>query len=101
VEAARARQGERYAEDSWRLNGQAPGPVLRERWPLTKAGQQAVDDQLYDGRLSRRGATRVHRLAWTVADLRGLDRPGLDEVDTALRLRTGDPLLLSMLERVG
>lgn len=101
VEAARARQAERYAADSWRLNGHAPGPVLRDQWPLTKAGQQAVDDQLYDGRLSRRGATRVHRLAWTVADLRRLDRPGLDEVDTALRLRTGDPLLLAMLERVG
>jgi len=101
VEVARARQAERYAAESWRLNGHAPGPVLRERWPLTRSGQQAVDDQLYDGRLSRRGATRVHRLAWTVADLRGLDRPGLDEVDTALRLRTGDPLLLSMLERVG
>ncbi|MDI6909079.1 YifB family Mg chelatase-like AAA ATPase [Nocardioides sp.] len=101
VEAARARQAERYAEESWRLNGHAPGPVLRDRWPLTKGGQRLVDDQLYSGRLSRRGATRVHRLAWTVADLRHLDRPGLDEVDTALRLRTGDPLLLSMLERVG
>jgi magnesium chelatase family protein len=100
VVAARARQADRYAEESWRLNGHAPGPVLRERWPLTKAGQQAVDDQLYVGRLSRRGATRVHRLAWTVADLRGLDHPGLDEVDTALRLRTGEPLLLTMLERV-
>jgi magnesium chelatase family protein len=37
------------------------------------------------------------RLAWTVADLAsvrlGLDiRPGVDEVDTALRLRAGDPL---------
>jgi magnesium chelatase family protein len=101
VEAARARQAERYADESWRLNGQAPGPVLRERWPLTKVGQQAVDRQLYEGKLSRRGATRVHRLAWTVADLRGLERPGLDEVDTALRLRTGEPLLLSMLERAG
>lgn len=101
VAAARARQAARYAEESWRLNGHAPGPVLRERWPLTKAGQKAVDDQLYGGRLSRRGATRVHRLAWTVADLRRLDRPGLDEVDTALRLRAGEPLLLSMLERVG
>ena len=101
VEAARARQAERYAEDSWRLNAHAPGPVLRERWPLTKAGQQAVDAQLYDGKLSRRGATRVHRVAWTVADLRGLERPGPDEVDTALRLRTGEPLLLSMLERAG
>lgn len=101
VVAARARQADRYAEESWRLNGHAPGPVLRERWPLTKAGQKAVDDHLYEGRLSRRGATRVHRLAWTVADLRRVDRPGLDEVDTALRLRTGDPLLLTMLERVG
>jgi magnesium chelatase family protein len=36
-----------------------------------------------------------------VTDLRALDRPGLDEVDTALRLRTGEPLLLSMLERAG
>ncbi|WP_028636129.1 YifB family Mg chelatase-like AAA ATPase [Nocardioides sp. URHA0032] len=101
VEAARGRQAERYAEESWRLNGHAPGPVLRERWPLTKAGQQAVDNQLYDGKLSRRGATRAHRLAWTVADLRGLERPGIDEVETALRLRTGEPLLLSMLERTG
>jgi magnesium chelatase family protein len=35
----------------------------------------------------------VHRLAWTVADLRGVDRPGLDELEVALRLRRGDPLL--------
>lgn len=101
VEAARARQGERYAEESWRLNGQAPGPVLRDRWPLTKEGQACVDDELYKGRLSRRGATRVHRLAWTVTDLRGHDRPGLEEVATALRLRTGEPLLLRMLGRAG
>ncbi len=59
----------------------------------TGPGSAWSTTQLYDGRLSRRGATRVHRLAWTVADLRRLDRPGLDEVDTALRLRTGDPLL--------
>ncbi|MFC7496154.1 MULTISPECIES: YifB family Mg chelatase-like AAA ATPase [unclassified Nocardioides] len=100
VTAARQRQAERYADESWRLNGHAPGPVLRERWPLTKDGQRAVDDQLYAGRLSRRGATRVHRLSWTIADLRRLDRPGLEEVETALRLRTGEPLLLQMLERV-
>ena len=101
VEAARARQAARYAEESWRLNGQAPGPVLRDRWPLRKEGQAEIDDQLYKGRLSRRGATRVHRLAWTVADLRGVEHPGLEEVATALRLRTGEPLLLRMLERAG
>jgi magnesium chelatase family protein len=41
----------------------------------------------------------VHRLAWTVADLRGVDQPGVDEVDVALRLRRGDPLLVESLRR--
>jgi magnesium chelatase family protein len=100
VAAARDRQAERYRDASWRLNGHAPGPVLRERWPLSEAGQATVDELVYDGRLSRRGATRVHRLAWTVADLRRVDAPGEAEVAIALRLRTGEPLGLGMLERV-
>jgi magnesium chelatase family protein len=33
-----------------------------------------------------------------VADLRGVAEPGVPEVDTALRLRTGEPLLLSAME---
>ena len=101
VGLARDRQHRRYRDESWRLNGHAPGPVLRERWPLTEDAQRSVDDEMYAGRLSRRGATRVHRLAWTIADLRCVDRPGRDEVDVALRLRKGEPLMLSTLERVG
>ena len=99
VEAARLRQAERYAGTSWRLNGQAPGPMLREHWPLERAGQSLVDDAAYTGRLTQRGAARVHRVAWTVADLCGLRQPGVAEVQTALHLRTGEPLLLSALER--
>ncbi len=99
VAAARVRQAERYAGESWGLNGHAPGPVLRDRWPLSEEGQRLVDDKVYTGTLSRRGATRVHRLAWTIADLRRADRPGVDEVTVALLLRTGDPLLLDMIER--
>ena len=99
VERARLRQAERYAGRSWRLNAQAPGPVLREEWPLTEQAQFRLDDEIYAGRLTRRGATRVHRLAWTVADLLGLESPGAAEFDTALRLRTGEPLLLATLER--
>ncbi len=97
VERARVRQEARYADRSWRLNGQAPGPLLRELWPLPDDGQRLVDDRIYAGQLSRRGATRVHRLAWTIADLRGTDRPDPVDVDTALRLRTGEPLLLATL----
>ncbi len=99
VERARERQVVRYDGCSWRLNGQAPGPVLRERWPLLDEAQHCVDSELYAGRLSRRGAARVHRLAWTVADLREVARPGVEEVDVALRLRAGEPLMLATLDR--
>ncbi len=99
VEAARDRQTARYAGSPWRVNGHVPGPVLRERWPLTDAAQRLVDDEVYAGRLSRRGATRVHRVAWTLVDLAGRSRPGAAEVDAALRLRTGDALLVDSLPR--
>jgi magnesium chelatase family protein len=99
VERARERQAARYAGESWRLNSQAPGPLLRERWPLPDEARRLVDDHVYAGRLTQRGATRVHRLAWTVADLQGVDPPGHEQVDAAVRLRTGEPLLLATLER--
>jgi magnesium chelatase family protein len=102
VTAARERQRRRYADTPWRLNAEVPGPVLRQRWPLVEKAGVALDAQVYAGRLTRRGATRVHRLAWTVADLRGADLPGPDELDTALRLRDGQPLRLDLLaERAG
>jgi magnesium chelatase family protein len=97
VTAARERQAERYAGTAWRLNSDVPGPALRERWPLSPEAQQEVDRWLYTGRLTHRGATRVHRLAWSVADLAGQDQPGRREVEIALQLRTGEPLPLSAL----
>lgn len=99
VELARLRQEDRYRDCGWRLNSQAPSPALTEHWPLLEPGQRAVDDAVYHGRLSRRGAARVHRLAWTVSDLTGVERPGLAEVEVALRLRTGEPMLLATLGR--
>jgi magnesium chelatase family protein len=99
VEAARRRQAERYADAEWRLNAQAPGPLLEACWPLTDEARALVEDEVYAGRLTRRGATRVHRVAWTVADLDRRPRPGVAEVDVALRLRTGDALLLRTLDR--
>jgi magnesium chelatase family protein len=99
VEAARERQARRYAGTGWRLNSHAPGPVLAAEWPLPDPARRLVDDAVYDGKLSQRGAARVHRLAWTLADLGGLDRPGVPEVEVALLLRTGEPLPLTALER--
>ncbi len=97
VTAARQRQGVRYAGMPWRLNVHAPGPLLREQWPLTDSAMRRLDEEVYSGKLTRRGAVRVHRVAWSVADLAGLDRPGIEELDVALRLRRADPLLLRQL----
>ncbi len=97
VAAARGRQHERFAGCSWRLNSQIPSPRLKDAWPISSDAQRLIDRETYRGRLSARGAVRVARIAWTVADLASvrleLDvRPGVDEVDTALRLRAGEPL---------
>lgn len=99
VTSARLKQAERYVATPWRLNADVPGPVLRERWPLIEAADRQLTEQVYAGRLTRRGATRVHRLSWTVADLIGDGPPGMRELDVALRLRSGEPLSAATLER--
>ncbi len=105
IDLARRLQAIRYADRSWRLNAHAPGQVLRELWPLSPDGQRVVDDAVFKGRLTRRGAVRVHRVAWTVADLASVRAgvnlaPGADEVDVALRLRLGTPLLSRTVQAV-
>jgi magnesium chelatase family protein len=100
VEEARARTAARLRGTPWRVNADVPGPALSTRWPLTTTGQALLDGALTRGRLTRRGATRVHRMAWTLADLDPAllgdagERPGPDAqaVDLAIRLRTGAPV---------
>lgn len=99
VTRARERQRERYAGTPWRLNADVPGPELSQRWPLEAQAQRDLERWLYDGRLTHRGATRVQRLAWSVADANEVDRPGAREVDAAVRLRLGQPLPLSALRQ--
>lgn len=104
VTGARERQDRRFADDPWRLNAHAPATALNERWPLGPDASRLVEDAVYAGRLTRRGAVRVHRLALTVADLAapaGADDgpPGAEDVAVALRLRSGQPLLVETLSR--
>lgn len=99
VTRARSRQRTRYGWGGWQLNAFVPGPVLRERWPLLPEAAALLEDAVRDGRLTRRGATRVHRVAWSLADLAERDRPGPEELAVALRLRLGEPLPLAVLER--
>jgi magnesium chelatase family protein len=99
VAAARERQLVRYAEREWRLNSQVPSAVLAREWPLPDAGAVRLDQEVLAGKLSRRGAVRVHRVAWTVADLGARDRPTASDVDTAFRLRQGEALLQASVVR--
>jgi magnesium chelatase family protein len=103
VTAARDLQRRRFDGRSWRLNAQIPSQLLKKEWAVTPEAQRIVDTETYDGRLSARGAVRVLRLAWTVADLRSVRTgrdiaPGLAEVSAALRLRNGDPLDLRTID---
>lgn len=91
VTEARLRQARRYRDRPWQLNASVPGPVLAQDWPLEPAGQRLVEVELTAGRLSRRGLVRVQRLAWTVADLAGVARPGAPEAEIAILLRSSDP----------
>src|SRR5918994_6396262 len=60
VAAARSRQAARYAGLGFALNSAVPGPVLAERWPLPAEGERLLDAAMSEGRLTRRGVTRVH-----------------------------------------
>lgn len=100
VTLARERQADRYAERPWRLNGQAPGAALARDFPLEDEGRRLLQGLVVGGSLTQRGAVRVHRLAWTIADLTGVVTPGVEEVEIAVSLRRGDPLPSRALRRV-
>ncbi|VTR77072.1 YifB family Mg chelatase-like AAA ATPase [Cellulomonas hominis] len=88
VAAARAAQAARWAGTPWRVNADVPGRVLRERLRATPGLLRPVDVAVDEGRLTLRGADRVLRLAWTVADLAGRAAPDGNDIGTGVALRT-------------
>lgn len=89
VLAARDRAAARLADTPWRTNAEVPGHELRTRWQLALGALADAERDLERGLLTARGLDRVLRVAWTIADLAGRDRPARTEVRTALALRTG------------
>lgn len=87
VLAARDRSRHRLAGTPWRTNAELPGRELRDRWAPDPGARRSAERALERGQLSARGLDRVLRVAWTLADLAGRDRPGSAEVDGALFLR--------------
>jgi magnesium chelatase family protein len=87
VELARQRSRERFRGTPWTTNAEVPGPELRKHWPVPRGAMPSLERALHAGRITARGMDRVFRVSWTLADLRGIDTPGRDEVDEALNLR--------------
>ena len=90
VAAARRRTVDRWGTEGWRLNAHVPGAALRgPRWRLEPRDRAPLDRALERGALTMRGYDRVLRVAWSVADLEGDDRPLAEHVGRALFLRKG------------
>ncbi len=90
VADARQRQRHRFDVETWSLNAAIPASLLRSGYAPALAGVQLIDRTVSTGRLSARGADRVLRLAWSVADLAGADRPSADHCALALALLLDD-----------
>jgi len=89
VLAARDRAASRLAGTPWRTNAEIPGAELRKHFFLRDATATAVQQAVDAGQVSVRGADRVIKVAWTLADLAGKPRPTGEEVSEALALRLG------------
>ncbi|MEV6164430.1 YifB family Mg chelatase-like AAA ATPase [Streptomyces sp. NPDC052052] len=91
VREARARAAERLAGTAWSTNSEVPGHELRTRLVPAPGALAEAERDMERGLLTARGLDRVLRVAWTVADLRGADRPDASDIAVALELRTGIP----------
>ncbi|MCB5169866.1 YifB family Mg chelatase-like AAA ATPase [Streptomyces bambusae] len=89
VRAARERTAARLAGTPWTTNAEVPGHELRTRWQAATGALAQAERDMERGLLTARGVDRVLRVAWSVADLGGRDRPGPLDVAVALELRTG------------
>ena len=88
VHAARQRQAARWAGTGYRLNAHVPGPVFRTGLMRLPRGVTAFLDAALDrGGFSMRAYDRCLKLAWTLTDLRGDERPTADDIGLALSMR--------------
>jgi len=88
VATARLAQLARWRGTAWRTNAEVPGRELQARLRADRRLVADLDRAVDRGTLSLRGADRVLRVAWTLADLEGRDGPRRTDVAHALVLRT-------------
>lgn len=92
VRDARARAVHRYLDTPWTRNADAQGSWMRAHGPAVKTdAARLLESAVRRGQLSLRGADRVLKLAWTIADLAQHGTPTREDMQHAITLRQGIP----------
>jgi magnesium chelatase family protein len=86
VEQARERAARRYRGAPWQVNARIPTGELRTRFLPDASGADLLNEVERSSR-NLRGPDRILRVAWTMADLQGRDRPSSEDIAQALGLR--------------
>ncbi|TDE22763.1 ATP-binding protein [Nonomuraea mesophila] len=89
VLVARDRAAKRLAGTPWRTNAEIPSSILHADYRPGEAAMRPMTSCLDSGILTARGLDRVVRVAWTLTDLAGKDRPEEDETTAALSFWLG------------
>jgi magnesium chelatase family protein len=89
VAAARERAAHRLRGTPWKLNSEIPAAELRRSYPLPPGSVGLLQRAADLGVISERAARRAARVAWSIADLAGRDRPNREDCALALAFLTG------------
>lgn len=87
IAEARVRMSQRLRATPWTINAHVPGPVLRRDYAPDDSALTLLSDAMERGALSARGADRVLRVAWSIADLQHAHKPTADHLAWALTYR--------------
>jgi magnesium chelatase family protein len=86
VQVARDRARHRFTDCHWRVNAEIPVRELRRTFtPEPQA--VALLERWESDRINLRSSDRIVRMAWSICDLRGGDRPSVEDLSGALSLR--------------
>ena len=88
VRGARERAARRLEGTGWSTNAEVPGRWLREALRGERSVLAPLEQATSRRVLTMRGADRVLRVAWTLADLAGRAAPSAEDVGRAMALRS-------------
>ncbi len=91
VAEARDRAASRLLGTPWRVNADVPGAELRKSFRLPPGALDLLDRVMELGQVSARGADKIIRVTWSLADLAGRPQPTAEECNEAIGLWLGVP----------